>query len=275
MRNYVATVTAKILLLSNKLTPLLESIIIRRPELLLCVKERLVEKLVLWMLEFIENNNNFSSAKISNLLCKIVEHYPVYLAQTDESIYSFELENLAQNLSPLYRQLISGEHAAVEHCVVEVAVAHTEILKTCLTQTLANDFLKLGITLVERNGGVLNKCLELFSQLLGSQHMHKFQKQPDYVALREVNLWAAAQLLPKCREWLQEVELRDENVWQMATLIEIVLFTFEATGQKVDPHQLDFCKLLDLTNSSQSKVVHLKIIEVALLLMRMNPSPEL
>jgi hypothetical protein len=52
MRNYVSLLSKKILLLSSKLTPLLEQTIHSRPEMILCIKEKLVEKLVLWLLDY-------------------------------------------------------------------------------------------------------------------------------------------------------------------------------------------------------------------------------
>ena len=42
MRNYVSLLSTKILLLSEKLTPLLEQTIISRPELIACIKEKLL-----------------------------------------------------------------------------------------------------------------------------------------------------------------------------------------------------------------------------------------
>ena len=113
MRNYVAGISARILLLSDQLTPLLESTIVSRPELLLCVKERLVERLVLWLLDYINQGNVFSGNKIANLLCKVIEQYPLYMGRSEEALFHLELETLAQYLLPLYKQLTSGENTAI------------------------------------------------------------------------------------------------------------------------------------------------------------------
>ena len=45
---------------------------------------------------------------------------------------------------------------------------------------MATDFLNLGSAVVDKNAGVLNKCLELFSHLLGTQHMKTLIQQPLY-----------------------------------------------------------------------------------------------
>lgn len=42
MCRYVSLLSTRILLLSDKLTPLLEQTILSRPELILCIKEKLV-----------------------------------------------------------------------------------------------------------------------------------------------------------------------------------------------------------------------------------------
>ncbi len=49
-----------------------------------------------------------------------------------------------------------------------------------MSEQLAADFLKIGISVVERNQGVLNKSLELFSQLLGALHMKTLISQQQY-----------------------------------------------------------------------------------------------
>ena len=54
MRNYVAVLSTRLLLLCEKLTPLLEKTILEKPELILCIKEKLVEKLVVWLLEYFD-----------------------------------------------------------------------------------------------------------------------------------------------------------------------------------------------------------------------------
>ena len=103
--------------------------------------------------------------------------------------------------------------------MVDMAVAHAEILKTSLNKAMAGDFIKIAAAVVDRNKGVLNKCLELFSQLLGTAHMKQYQDKAAYVALREVNLWVAREVLGHLREWLKVVEVRDENIWQLACLV--------------------------------------------------------
>ena len=49
---------------------------------------------------------------------------------------------------------------------------------------MAGDFIKIAVAVVNRNKGVLNKCLELFSQLLGTAHMKQYQDKGAYAALR-------------------------------------------------------------------------------------------
>lgn len=49
---------------------------------------------------------------------------------------------------------------------------------------MAGDFIKIAVSVVNRNNGVLNKCLELFSQLLGTAHMKQYQGKKAYDALR-------------------------------------------------------------------------------------------
>jgi hypothetical protein len=74
---------------------------------------------------------------------------------------------------------------------------------------MAGNFIKIAVAVVNRNQGVLNKCLELFSQLLGTAHMKQYQDKPAYCALREVNLWAAREMLGHVKEWLRVVEARN------------------------------------------------------------------
>lgn len=112
------------------------------------------------------------------------------------------MEALAQYLSPLYRFLLSGEKRGAEECVVDVAVAHSEILKYGLGENIADDFLKLGITVVERNHGVLGKCLELFSRLMNTVHMKTLIVKPEYKNLRKTNLKIAETLFKTTNQWI-------------------------------------------------------------------------
>lgn len=54
-------------------------------------------------------------------------------------------------------------------------------MKTSLNEQIALDFVKLGDIVVSRNYGCLGKCLEMFSQLLGTPHMHKFINEEKYI----------------------------------------------------------------------------------------------
>lgn len=74
----------------------------------------------------------FSCNKIANLLCKVLEKYPDYLVHTDEQLYRLELETLTQYISPLYRHLLTSELQDAEECVVDIAVAHCEVLKNSM-----------------------------------------------------------------------------------------------------------------------------------------------
>ena len=51
----------------------------------------------------------------------------------DPLLVHFELESLAQHLSPLYRKLINSEDHGVEQSVIDVAVSHAEIMKAELS----------------------------------------------------------------------------------------------------------------------------------------------
>lgn len=42
---------------------------------------------------------------------------------------------------------------------------------------------------------------------------------PEYLKLREINLWVAGQLLVKTADWINMIELRSENVWELTCLI--------------------------------------------------------
>jgi len=70
---------------------------------------------------------------------------------------------------------------------------------------MASDFIKIAVAVVNRNKGVLNKCLELFSQLLGTGHMKQYQDKAAYCKLREVNLWVAGEVLGYIQQWLKMV----------------------------------------------------------------------
>jgi len=70
----------------------------------------------------------------------------------------------------VYRHLLTSEYHEADGSVIDIAVSHCEILKSFLSQKMAEEFLRLGIITVERNQGVLNKCLELFSRLLSIPH---------------------------------------------------------------------------------------------------------
>lgn len=59
--------------------------------------------------------------------------------------------------------------------------------------------------IVDRNSGVLGKCLELFSKLLNTAHMKTLIANPEYAKLREINLWVAGQLLMKIPDWISIV----------------------------------------------------------------------
>ena len=72
MRMYVTHLSTSVLMISEKLTPLLEKIIVSRPEMIICIKERLIEKLVIWLLKYYETENMFGCNKISNLICKVI-----------------------------------------------------------------------------------------------------------------------------------------------------------------------------------------------------------
>ena len=89
MTNYVTRVSSQILLLPEKLTSQLETTIVTRPALLQCVKEKLIEKLVVWLLHYLNNENRFGCNKISNLLVKSINYYPDYVAKNDEDLFKF------------------------------------------------------------------------------------------------------------------------------------------------------------------------------------------
>ena len=79
-------------------------------------------------------------------------------------------------------------------------------------------------------------------------------------------------MIGKIEYWMSIMEARDENLWQIASLTELILASFEATREKIDPSLLNFTKLFEMCSKTKSKVVHLKTIFISLLLMRLNPS---
>ena len=99
-------------------------------------------------------------------------------------------------------------------------------MKSSLTINIAKDFIKLGSMVIERNGGVLGKCLEMFSQLMGVVRMKEFRENQRYRELRRVNLIVGEELVKKINVWMDMIEVCDENiqirgqnVWQLATLV--------------------------------------------------------
>ena len=86
MRMYVAAITTNTLLLSKTLTPLMEKTIVERPNLVLCVKERVLEKMVGWFIDYYDKENMFGCHKIGNLMGKILDKYPEYMVRGDISI---------------------------------------------------------------------------------------------------------------------------------------------------------------------------------------------
>jgi hypothetical protein len=145
---YVTHLSTSVLMISEKLTPLLEKTIVTRPEMIVCIKERLIEKLVIWMLKYYEGENMFGCNKISNLLCKVIEKYPDFMVQTDETGFNYDLMALTQYLTPLYKQLINSQRHPAEECIVDIAVAHISCLGVVLDLATARQFLLLAFKVV-------------------------------------------------------------------------------------------------------------------------------
>ena len=85
----------------------------------------------------------------------------------------------------------------------------------------------------------------------------------------------AREILGYVKEWLKVVEVRDENIWQLACLVELLLGTFEVTNSPIDYQILDFSKLFELCMASHSRVVQIKSLIVGFLLMQLNPNAEI
>lgn len=151
MKIYIMRLSSSILLLSQKLTPLLEKIIISRPQLIACIKEKLIEKLVIWLLDYYSQQNIFGCNKISNILCKVIEQYPKFMIETDENGYNFDLQTLNQYLIPLYKQIVNNKYHPAQDCIVDIAVTHIECLGLNITAQLLQNFVRMGIIVVEHN----------------------------------------------------------------------------------------------------------------------------
>ena len=64
----------------------------------------------------------------------------------------------------------------------------------------------IGIEVVNKNHGMLNKCLEMFSKLLGSPHTNN--KSSKQLKIFQMN--SAITLLHKVHDWLKMIVDRDE-----------------------------------------------------------------
>jgi hypothetical protein len=261
MREYVGEVTTRVLMMSDRLTPLLETTIVNRPTMVAAVKERLLEKLVVWLQEDYAKANQFGCNKLSNLLCKVVQAYP----QLDpDSSYAA----LTLSLTPLYKQMLGSARHPSEECIIDLAVQHVECLGLQLELSLAQQFLHMGIQVVLNNGYVLNKCLELFSRLLCIVNV---QDRPEYIPLTRVHVAVAAQLLPLLPGWIAGLkDERDIDLWQVAYLAEIVLVTlWNEEHVAVCFSQLQ--QLCHHYSRTKSNVLKVKIYQVVLILFRITP----
>ena len=128
MRFYVTKLSTRVLLLSDKMTPLLQQTIVSRPELIICIKQKLVQKLILWLLDYFQSQNLFGCNKISNLLCLVINKYPNYIVQSEQNGFNYDLMALTQYLIPLYKQLIEKHHHPAEQCVIDIIITHIECL---------------------------------------------------------------------------------------------------------------------------------------------------
>ena len=105
------------------------------------------------------------------------------------------MDALGQYLSPLYKQIARARLHPAEECVIDVAVQHIECVGVKITAELVRELVEMGVVVVEHNGVVLNKCLELFSRTLSMAGMERCKEKMEFLHLRNLQIETARYLL--------------------------------------------------------------------------------
>lgn len=151
--------------------------------------------------------------------------------------------------------------------MIDVAVQHLECVGVKITNELLRELVEMGVVVVEHNGVVLNKCLELFSRTLSMAGMERCREKMEFLHVRNLQIETAKYLLEKVIQWLPKVAERDSDRWQLLYLLEITLLTLLSESPLLQGLDMSILKAF---YSTGGEIVRIKTQSIWMLILQIN-----